>query len=366
MKTVRYFTLVSLFVVPFFILAQTSTPADTLQKQIDSLVMDRMGSLPTPDQIRSNGIRDNLQTRINPQNPGPGENVQMSIESFLTDLDKATITWTLNGKVAEKGMGKSSFTFKNGTSGTTTHLSIFIITNTGDQVTKEFLFRPVGVAILWEADTYTPPFYKGKALMTAEARMRAVVIPNTPNSQNALDAGNLAYVWKKNGDIVDGTSGYGKNSLSFNAPIPLTETEIGVVASSVDDSIKSEINISIPLVRPFVLFYEDHPLIGIWYNRSLGTSIELSKKEFSITATPFFFSNEHDGSSNTVYNWSLNNNTLSNIKRSITLRNKEGSVGDSSITLAMRNIFQTFQTASQSITIHFTAGVPEASPQPTL
>ena len=114
MKTVRYFTLVSLFVVPFFILAQTSTPADTLQKQIDSLVMDRMGSLPTPDQIRSNGIRDNLQTRINPQNPGPGENVQMSIESFLTDLDKATITWTLNGKVAEKGMGKSLFTFKNG------------------------------------------------------------------------------------------------------------------------------------------------------------------------------------------------------------------------------------------------------------
>ena len=164
MRSVALSALLGGFIfTPLFAFAQTSTttaeqPVSQLQQQIDQLIRDRMNSMPTTEEIRASSIRNYLEVKTIPETPGPSEMVRVSIESYLTDLNKATISWSLNGKVVDRGVGRKSFSFQNGPSGKTTRLTIPITTNAGEYITKEFSGNPVGLTILWEADTYTPPF----------------------------------------------------------------------------------------------------------------------------------------------------------------------------------------------------------------
>ncbi|MHB1118275.1 MAG: hypothetical protein ACYCZ7_01980 [Minisyncoccota bacterium] len=339
--------------------AEQSTETSVLQQQIDQLINSRKALIPTPEESVANSIINHLDIKTNPQNPGPRETIRIKIESYLTDLNKATIGWSVNGKLMERGIGKTAFLFQNGASGETTRLTISIVTNSGISISKDLSWSPVGITVLWEADTYTPPFYKGKALPSPQSMIRAIAIPDSAGSRGALDAGNLVYVWKKDGTVAGEASGYGKNFFSFLAPKPYGESRVSVQVSSINDTIKSEMKVSLPLAQPFILFYENHPLLGVWRNRALNTEFNLAKKEFSISAEPYFFSNETGETSTLLYNWSLNGKAVQNIGRAITLRNEAGEKGDSALTLAMRGIKKTFQSGSQSLLIHFTT--PESA-----
>jgi len=352
------FLCVPLF-APLFVFAQTTAtttaeqPVSQLQQQIDQLMSDRMSKMPTLEEVRTSSILNYLEVKTVPQNPGPIEVVQVSVESYLTDLNKATIEWSVDGKVVERAIGRKVFSFQNGPSGKTTRLTISITTNAGEVITKRLSWSPVGITILWEADTYTPPFYRGKALLTAEASVRAVAIPDNTAGQNALSAGNLVYVWEKDGAVVSGSSGYGKNSFSFTGPRPYERANVKVRASSVNDAMSSETRVDISLSQPFVLFYEKHPLLGVWYNRPFETDVTLNKKEFSISAEPYFFSNESSDVATLSHVWAVNGKSVQNYGRTITLRNDTGVKGDSAVSLAMRGLKQTFQSASQNLRVHF-------------
>jgi len=354
--------LILAFLMPSFAFAQTSTTSATVQQQIDKIVQDRLNSAPSAADIRTGAIGDYLDVKTSPQNPGPNETIRITVESYLSDLNKATISWWVDGKLVERGLGKTTFSFRNGASGSTTRLTISITTNAGERVTKELSWSPVGITMLWEANTYTPPFYRGKALMTPQASVRAIAIPDNTGTRNALDAGNLVYTWKKDGTAVPTASGYGKNSFSFPGPKPYGESKVSVQVSSVNDTIKTDMNVVLPLSNPFILFYENHPLLGTWYNRALGDNLTLAQKEFSLSAEPYFFSNETGEAPTLAYNWTLNGKDIVNPGRAITLRNETGGKGDSLLTLTMRGLKQTFQTANQDLGIHFTT---KESSQPT-
>lgn len=336
--------------------------AQKLQAEIDKFIEEKTQQILAPSEIQKKAISDYLDIKVSPQTPGPNESVKITIESYLADLYKATMTWSLDGKIVEKGLGKMVFNFQNGPSGKTTRVSVTVTTNTGYTLTKEFSFTPVGITILWEADTYTPPFYKGKALMIPQAKVRVAAVPDTV-SAGTLGAGNFVYTWKKNDTVWADASGYGKNVFSFVGPIPLSKIDVRVAVSSLDDSTKSELRVNVPLSRPFILFYEKHPLLGVLYNRPLDAEYTLSKKEFSISAEPYFFSNEDPRTPTLKYNWEINGKTVQKHSRTITIRNDTGAKGDSSVLLAMRGITKTFQKASQKLKVH-TEGV-ETTDRPT-
>lgn len=359
----------SFLIAPHFLLAQTITT--TVAEQPDSIdaakekahaestqtltnfLNDQMGTIQKIEDARTNSLSNLLDVKTTPSNPGPSETVRVTVQSYLTDLNKATISWVLNGKTVERGIGKTSFSFQNSTSGKTTRLIISITTNAGEHLTKELSWNPVGLTIMWEADTYTPPFYKGKPLLSAQAKVRTIAIPDITSGQNALGAGNLVYVWEKDGARVSDASGFSKNSFLFTGPKPYESASVKVYASSLNDAIKSETKVDIPLSRPFILFYEKHPLLGVWYNRPFGTDVTLKRKEFSISAEPFFFSNETSDAPTLKYGWAVNGKAVQNFSRTITLRNDTGTQGDSQVTLAMRGLQQTFQSGSQNLKVHF-------------
>lgn len=370
MQYLRFFVVSALFIFPFFTFAQTSTTtaeqpvqADViLQAQIDQLILNRLNLLPKMEDVKKNSIRDLLDVQISPSNPGPNVTVRVAIESYLSDMNKADISWSINDRVVLRGVGKKSFSFQNGASGKTTKLTISIITNGGENIIKEYSWTPVGVTLFWEADTYTPPFYRGKPLLSPQAKVKVIAVPDNTGTQSALDAGNLVYVWEKEGTTISDASGYGKNSFSFIGPKPLDKTNIKVRVSSIDDTINSDARVYLSLSNPFIIFYEKHPLLGVLYNQPFSTTLSLTKKEFSISAEPYFFSNERGEIQTLKYTWSVNGNPVQNYGRDITLRSETGAKGSSAVSLAVRGTIQTFQKANRGLMVNFTESTSSNRP----
>lgn len=359
MNSLRFLVVGVLFTLPLFAFAQTSAVGSTYQDTIDKLLEEQKQLLSKQSEIQKSVLGSYLDVKINPQLPGPDVPVRITIESYLTDLYKANISWSVDGSVIERGTGRTTFIFKNGHSEKLTTISVHIITNTGEIVDRDFYFTPIGVTTMWEADTYTPPFYKGKAMMVPQAVVKIVAIPNT---NDTLSAGKLVYTWKKDDYVDTASSGYGKNAFSFVGPKPLTNTKITLDVSSLDDSAESIMQVYLPQARPFIQFYEKDPLLGVLYNKPLSTEFTLNKKEFSISAEPYFFSNERSDSPEIKYNWSVNGRVVQNYGRNITLKNDAGAKGTSAVSLAMRGITKTFQSANKDLRVNFTEGTSSARP----
>lgn len=372
MKSLRFFIASALFTIPFFVFAQATTTAiqptqteSPLSREINILTTDRLNLLPKTADIRTNAISNYLEIKTSPSNPGPSEMIGITIESYLSDMNKATISWSVNGRVVTQGIGKKSFSFPNGPSGETTRLTISIITNSGEVIIKDLSWTPVGVTLLWEADTYTPPFYKGKALISSQSKIRATALTDNSQPQNSTNKEGFVYVWEQGGKVISEASGYNKNSFLSVGPNPYDELDIKVRTSSIDNTINSESRTHISPSSPFILFYEKDPLLGVLYNKPFDTETTLNKKEFSISAEPYFFSNEPKEGAvapTLKYLWSINGAEVSNYGRTIILRNDTGAKGTSLVSLAMRGITQTFQTASRDLQVNFTESSVSSRP----
>jgi len=72
--------------------------------------------------------------------------------------------------------------------------------------------RAQEVDILWQGETYTPPFYKGRALWSSQSRITFLAIPHGAGIGNPA---NLTYRWTQNGTVLGNINGIGKNTLSF-------------------------------------------------------------------------------------------------------------------------------------------------------
>ena len=97
-----------------------------------------------------------------PKNPGPNQKVVASLDFYLTDLKKANVAWYLNGKLIEKKIGKTSFEFKTGNLGSLSVVNVVVDTFEGEVFQEEIAVRLAEVNLVANAETYIPPFYKGR------------------------------------------------------------------------------------------------------------------------------------------------------------------------------------------------------------
>jgi hypothetical protein len=256
------------------------------------------------------GLQDtDITVTTVPRNPQPFQNVTISISSYSTDLNKASIIWRNGANILLSGYGKTSYSFKATGPNTTTTFDIVITTlDTGDRVTKRISITPSEVALLWEAvDGYTPPFYRGKAFVTSEGYIRTVAIPTT--NTNLKGSGNVSYTWKSAGKTVQSASGFNKNSYVFkNSELDDVES-INVVASSVDSSYNAENNIDIPIIQPKVIFYEKKAGEGIVYNTALSNDTFMQNDQMTIIAEPYYLA-LHGNESDFSYKWKINGDDI--------------------------------------------------------
>jgi len=296
---------------------------------------------------------------ITPPYPSGGETVSLQVTSYGIDLSSATITWYINGVQTEKAVGLTQKTLV-ARAGKTDTISAVITGRDGTTVEKSILLSPSDVDIVWEAiDSYTHPFYKGKALPSSGGSIRVVAIPHIINASGSfIPESELVYTWSIDGfkrDVMS-QSGYGKHTLSLVKNI-LTEKEtVSVDINSRDGSRSAGGSVSIISTEPEVLIYEHRPLLGIWYAHAVVDQLRLFSSEMSLIVEPFFFSLPTKNTNFLQYTWTMNGKRIPTdamSPRSAIFGVPQGVSGNTSVSVNITHPLSLFQSAVRRITVIF-------------
>jgi hypothetical protein len=246
---------------------------------------------------------DLVSAKMDPVTPGPNQTVTISIESFAANINSARIVWYVNREPRKEGVGEKTFTFTLGDFGSVSTVDIIILTPEGAQVKKQLVIAPTEIDILWEAQTYTPPFYKGKALPSYKSILRVSAIPRYNSLSSNPD--EYTYKWMYNRTENAG-GGLGKDRVVIpsgwsDSAVPVT-LEVKLPNSP---WIGGSAHTSIAGSKSKVLLYENAPLLGTQFNHALKGSNEAAGNEFTIRAVPYFFSTDNYMNNELVYTWKL-------------------------------------------------------------
>lgn len=304
------------------------------------------------------GIGDYVSIESNPQLPGPNENVTVSITSTSVDLDSATVSWFVDGVLEKKAVGVKGYTLATQGPGSVTVVDVTIAPLKGAMVKRRLVFQPAGVSLIWEALSYTPPFYRGKALNAFDGRVRISALPHfVRKSGGRIPPSELVYTWKKNGTVIGSAGGYGKNVFTPPDPISFSRGEsfIEVSVTAPGENMTAKDAVTVRPFTPKVLLYENDPLLGIRYEHALLGVFTLTKDEVVLVGSPYFFSSRERAVPSLDYQWTMNGAPTKNQTAdasSVRFR-QEGTPGTSLIDLTVKKMGAIFQEARVSLSIAF-------------
>jgi len=264
----------------------------------------------TSAQISIPGAETALSLALSPQYPAPDSGVTLTLQSFLFDIDSSTVTWTVNGKVIAQGDGIKTLDVKTGPIGS--KLSVVAdIAGPDGSASAAATVIPTSIDLLWESDSYTPPFYGGRALPSAGSRVHLVAIPHFVSANGEeIPSDRIIFTWKKDNEVLETLSGRGKSSATIEGPSLFGTETVVVDASAVDGSIAGQALVRIPDTEPLLTLYENHPLFGVLYHRALDASAFVPENEVSFTAVPYFVSAASQNDASLQYEWRVNQNLV--------------------------------------------------------
>lgn len=296
-------------------------------------------------------IGNSLNLALSPEHPKANERVDARLESFATNLDRAEITWLLDGKTVEQGTGKTKISFTTGALGSEVVLAVNIKTLDGSFLNRVLRIKPALVSLVWQAYSYTPPFYKGKALLPIEGTASVIALPSfVTSSGERIPPENIIYTWRENDRVSGDGSGYGKFSFPVKGKVPIRSITVSVEAAAPDFGLVASAETTIEPVAPQILFYEDRPLSGRSIKRALGNQFQFEGDEMRVSAIPYFFeTTERKGALS--YSWSVNNAPSNETGPNLTLRRAGSEVGRAQIFLNITSPVSIFQAAEASLNI---------------
>ncbi len=298
---------------------------------------------------------DSILVSMVPPNPNPNANVTITLKSYAYNLDSAQISWSIAGKVIISEIGKKSFSTTAPAAGGEINVVATLYLPDGP-IEKNILIQPSVMILLWQAmDSYVPPFYKGKALPTADSEVRVTAMPEIRTGSLLSDPKNMIYSWKKDyTNNVDG-SGYGKNSFSYVGDYLDDSNNVSVIASTIDQKFSSEENIYIGISTPKILFYKNDNKLGTIWEQTLLNEHKIEGSEV-VQVVPYFISPKQLLNPLLVWDWFINDervNLASFRKNLMPLQAQSGVSGRSKLKLEITNKYKIFQTANNEIEISF-------------
>ena len=295
-----------------------------------------------------------VSVNITPEIPGPFDTVYASLSSLTYNLDIASITWTLNGKLVLQGVGKKLYHFPVGDVGVVSTLIVRIEPLNAPAIIKTLVLTPQGMDILWQAkDTVVPPLYRGKALPAKESTITFVAIPGLKDGQgNLTSQSNLLYVWK-HGTDENTSTGYGQDSFDVKMNYLDTEARVSVNASTRDGGLRGENSLTVTPYEPKIVWYESNPLYGPLYNKAISDNYSLSGTDMTLIAEPYFLSPKSVYSHQLKYTWTLNDTTVNTPTNpvNLSLHRSDKSQGTAVISVAIENVNKLFQSVSSILNL---------------
>lgn len=294
-----------------------------------------------------------------PQVPGPNAQVRLEVQGVGTFVGDATITWQENGTTVKSGVGERTHTFTTGGLGSVTRVRVVVESTSLGTITREAVFAPAQVYLVWEAKTSVPPLYRGKALYSLGSGLTVTAFPQVVVNGSTLSPNNLSFQWERNGSAVAAQSGKGRNTLTFVGDQLKTGESVGVEVYF-GDVLVAESSLFIPAANPQILFYQRDPLRGVLFDQALPAAISLTGREITVQAVPYFFANESLADGSLTYTWTLNNNPTSGPDAAsgiLTLRQSGEGSGEARLGVSLQNTDSSklLQAATAALRIVFGA-----------
>ncbi|MBI1974526.1 MAG: hypothetical protein HYS51_01595 [Candidatus Zambryskibacteria bacterium] len=202
------------------------------------------------------------------------------------------------------------------------------------------------VDILWQGETYTPPFYQGKSLWSTQSMITFVAIPNGLGNSSSLD-----FRWTRNGTVIGNSSGRGKNTFSYLDSVisKLQKIEVEVLSG---ENVLAKSSVEAKPIKPALSVYENSPLYGFMFHKEISGNFKLKEKEVTFTAFPFFFNTNTRANADIIYEWVTNTGETEE-KNSVTYRVPENAFGSSQISLHAANKTSITQDVNRGFLVEF-------------
>lgn len=212
------------------------------------------------------------------------------------------------------------------------------------------------MVMLWQAeDSYTPPFYEGKAMPTSSSEIKVIAMPEIKNSSGFVDPNNMIYSWQLDQNNQQADSGYGKNSFLYVSDFLDTSNDVSVVTTTVDGQDSAQGGLNIKTINPKIDFYKDDLTLGTDWQQALSDESWVSGNEI-VQAAPYFISPKDFRIPTLVFTWSVNGQqvpTLSYNESILPLQAQPGASGTSQIGLEIDSTQNITETVSKTMNLNF-------------
>jgi len=304
------------------------------------------------------GARDeDVIAALNPRVPQAGEQFTITLNSFVTDINRARVTFRVGGIVTAQGIGLKTQEFTTPQVGSTERIEITIETIDRGVLTKEIVLRPAQVDLVYEAtNSYVPDGYKGKKLPAHFGGVRLIALPYFIDAAgNKIDSKSLVYTWHVGDQAQQQASGFGRDTFEYRGSAFYRTKDVHVEVSSVDRSLTASRNISIPAFDPVIRFYPVHPIWGLDLRQAINANEAYSlQQERLVEAAPFYFSDIED-ERQTTFRWEMNGRPMQAFgdRKQVNLRAPDGLSGQARITLSINHESRILQIADAFFSVLF-------------
>ena len=290
---------------------------------------------------------------VEPEFPGPREEVKMIFSSYSFDVNSSYIYWTHNGKVVLSGRGEKVYRFTAGDVGASEQVTLLAVIPGGEEFKTSKTFHIGGVDLLLSAATVIPPEYRGKALPSPRSLVYVTAFPQFILGRQSLSPSSLIYEWSLNDKEQFSKSGANKRTFSFYSSVAAGAVhEVSVRVSNLDKTIVSQKSIELTARDPEIFIYEELASGGPNMARAIKSFNMFVGEEKEFRALPYFFSKSN--AADTEYLWSAGGAKVRDDGRPDILRLKilEDAAGFSNISVAINNLKNIIQRARASFTVN--------------
>ena len=302
------------------------------------------------------GLQNTLTLTVTPTYPKANESVFVKVESFSIDLNRAGISWFINGALEQAREGGTNFQFTAPPIGKAATIDVTAEIPNGVTEQTRVTIRPADAQLIWQAHTYAPSFYAGKKFPAVGSDISIEAVPNfIAENGRQLSASDLIYTWYVNGTIAQSLSGKGRSSATVSQTKPVQTLPVEVLVESADQLLSHKTRILIPMKNPEVLVYENNPLLGMLFNTTIKNTYRLAAEETKFTAFSFFMSLSGRNDAHISYLWKLDGTAiaLGDDRSSITVNHSGDGSGVAKIDASVENTRDIFQKGSATFFVEF-------------
>lgn len=236
-----------------------------------------------------------------PNVPEPGQRVVLKLESFAINLTDSNIKWFAKNQVIKEGEGATSISFIAPEE--SVNIAVQVLTPEGDELAKSIIISASSVDLLWEApDTYSPPFYKGKALPGPESLVKFVAVPSATKELGQSGTKGVDFMWQRNDVNMGSNSGKGKDSYTILLDSLKNSESLNVATNYAGKVASAE-----TVIKPFDLGVSIYPLSSggePFITRALRSG-DIVNREASFFAAPYSAHPKYLDSKNIKFSWMI-------------------------------------------------------------